>query len=421
MFTSLAPEPHDARRRRAPRVLGLVGIALASLLVPTTTVYGGGSSVRVVSNVSKSNNSVGIAIRVVSGQNVACSGTAVKGKRRIDQLPPMRTGSSGAGQWSWVIAPGVSKGRWAIRVACTHNGRVRRHTHRFLADAGYGRGSGRRLYAPGTLRVASVRAKPSRDGGRGQASGAVLYPTGQCTWFVALQRPDLPYFPGRSGDAKNWLSSAQKHGFQTGLEPRVGAVAVFEPGQYGAGKYGHVAYVTGVEGSIITLSEANFGDGGISHTRRISSEGVRFIYWRTPLPPPLPAPAPSSPAGPSGGTPPGKTITVFNVVTSGSVGRRERDRPARLSTKPRADCTAETCDIVGSGRSTGETYDVAVCWTTGQLTDNGNPTTVLDDENPNLYSSEHYYKVRLATGTTGYISWVWIQPDQRGGLGLPGC
>lgn len=276
-------------------------------MVLPAPLIGGGSSIRLVSNVSKSNGSVGIVVRVIAGPSVACSGTAIKGAKRIDPLPPMRTGSSGAGQWSWIIAPGVAAGSWHVRVACTHNGRVQTRTHRFLADAGGGRGPARGLYVPGSLRVEAIAADPAQGGGRG-SGGDTLYPRGQCTWYVAMRRPDLPYFPGRSGDAKNWIASATKYGFATGEEPRVRAVAVFQPGQYGAGRYGHVAYVVGVAGGMITLREANFRGRGIGPRRTISSEGVQFIYGRTgtgsPPPPPPVVPPPPPPPGPPPPPPP---------------------------------------------------------------------------------------------------------------------
>jgi hypothetical protein len=69
----------------------------------------------------------------------------------------------------------------------------------------------------------------------------------------------------------------------------------------------------------------------------------------------------------------------------------------------------------------GQTYDAAVCQTTGERTTNGHDTNPSDDANPELFSSNRYYGVRLTNGVFGYVSEVWIRAADRGGLGLPGC
>lgn len=71
------------------------------------------------------------------------------------------------------------------------------------------------------------------------------FPWGQCTWYVAQKR----YVPW-NGHAKAWLSNARKYGFQTGTEPRVGAIMATNETWYG-----HVAYVEAVNGDYITVSE----------------------------------------------------------------------------------------------------------------------------------------------------------------------
>ena len=135
---------------------------------------------------------------------------------------------------------------------------------------------------------------------------------------------------------------------------------------------------------------------------------------------------PASPA--SGGSAPAGTpqplrrvITVYNMVTNGPTQMREDPVPARLTTKPWTFCSSRGCNINGTERTTGGAYDAAVCWTTGDLTTNGHNADPSDDGNPNLYTSDRYYGVRLANGTFGYVSWVWINAAHRGGLGLPPC
>jgi hypothetical protein len=114
-------------------------------------------------------------------------------------------------------------------------------------------------------------------------------------------------------------------------------------------------------------------------------------------------------------------ITVYNKVTNGPTQMREDSVPARLTTQPWTFCTSRGCNINGTERSTGGTYDAAVCQTTGERTTNGNDSDPSDDSNPDLYTSASYYGVQLTNGTFGYVSWVWIQASDRGGLGLPPC
>ena len=52
------------------------------------------------------------------------------------------------------------------------------------------------------------------------------------------------------GDAKDWLAGAQGAGFETGTTPRPNSIVV-----YSGGTYGHVAYVTDVYGSKMTVDE----------------------------------------------------------------------------------------------------------------------------------------------------------------------
>lgn len=131
------------------------------------------------------------------------------------------------------------------------------------------------------------------------------------------------------------------------------------------------------------------------------------------------------PGSGGGGTPPNpqpvtRVITVYNQVTNG-MSMREDSTPARLLTKPWRFCTSRGCNINGTERSTGQTYDAAVCQTSGDRTTNGNDGSGVDDANPALFESSRYYGVRLSNGVFGYISEVWIAAEHRGGLGLPNC
>lgn len=79
------------------------------------------------------------------------------------------------------------------------------------------------------------------------------FPWGQCTWYVAQKRL-IPW----GGHAKYWLDNAERYGFQTGIEPRAGAIMSTSETWYG-----HVAYVEAVNGDYITVSEMHLGQGAL--------------------------------------------------------------------------------------------------------------------------------------------------------------
>jgi surface antigen len=127
---------------------------------------------------------------------------------------------------------------------------------------------------------------------------------GQCTDYVAAQRPDViaavdiwaytrelhTHTSSLAVDwvAKDWALNAQEAGLSTGNRPQTGAVMVFQPGAYSALSSGHVALVTAVasDGSF-TISEMHAPTIGLVSTRRFSARtaqamaldpGVTFIY-----------------------------------------------------------------------------------------------------------------------------------------------
>lgn len=111
---------------------------------------------------------------------------------------------------------------------------------------------------------ATVRRAP---GSRNNA-----YPYGWCTYWVATRR----YVPPRWGNARNWLNSARRAGYQTGSTPAVGAIVVLNESWLG-----HVAYVEAVSGGRITISEMNYTGWGIASRRTIPARGgliMGYIY-----------------------------------------------------------------------------------------------------------------------------------------------
>ena len=98
------------------------------------------------------------------------------------------------------------------------------------------------------------------------------YPYGYCTYYVASRR----YVPTSWGNAKNWLNSAQRAGYATGQEPKVGSIVVTSESWWG-----HVAFVESVNGNSITISEMNARGWGVTSRRTISAYGgvVRgYVY-----------------------------------------------------------------------------------------------------------------------------------------------
>ena len=249
---------------------------------------------------NKGSGAVGISIEAITADpRSLCRGTMAH-DHATRKLPAVVTSDTGGAQWSWRIPRAVRAGRWDIKVTCDLLTGSRSTTAHFLADGGTGPGKRKELYARHSLQTRRVDTTiGQKPGGSGAGSDASLYPIGNCTWWVAKKRPDLPYFPGRSGDAKNWAKSAALAGWPVRTVPEVGAVAVFQYGQHGADKDGHVAYVEKVEGDKIVVSEAHFGDSRPGSTRRTSWAGIVFVYRKPVSPPVTTTPATPPPTAPT--------------------------------------------------------------------------------------------------------------------------
>ena len=72
------------------------------------------------------------------------------------------------------------------------------------------------------------------------------------------------------GNAKNWLANARASGYVTGQEPAVRSAVVMTGPTGAMRRYGHVAYVTAVNGDgTITVSEMNY-----DHFNRVDSRTI---------------------------------------------------------------------------------------------------------------------------------------------------
>ena len=107
------------------------------------------------------------------------------------------------------------------------------------------------------------------------------YAYGYCTWWAAERRAQLGRpIPSNLGNAITWLAAAQAAGFETGNEPRAGAVIWY---RFPATSAGHVAIVEAVnaDGSIeISAMNDRSGWGTVSrYTVPVSDlDKLRFIY-----------------------------------------------------------------------------------------------------------------------------------------------
>jgi surface antigen len=112
--------------------------------------------------------------------------------------------------------------------------------------------------------------------------GGEPYIACQCTRFAWEHRPDLP---GNLGNANTWNERAAAQGFPVDGNPRAGDIAVFEAYSHGALAYGHVAYVTGVNGDgTINIAEDNWVGPCHPDSRRVSAAGLSFIHHKGPPP-----------------------------------------------------------------------------------------------------------------------------------------
>lgn len=98
------------------------------------------------------------------------------------------------------------------------------------------------------------------------------YALGNCTWYAKSKRPDIP---NSMGNANMWYSAAAANGFNVGTKAKVGAVATTQEGWAG-----HVAYVEKVsrDGSLVTISEMNYGGLYKMNTRTVAASSFKYIY-----------------------------------------------------------------------------------------------------------------------------------------------
>lgn len=107
----------------------------------------------------------------------------------------------------------------------------------------------------------------------------------QCTSFVAWRLNDAGISfhntmkGGRFSDATNWANNAKKLGYKVNNKAAVGSVAQWNAGAFGHSRYGHVAYVTAVNGSKITIEEYNYKKFSFSRRTLPASQVSNYIHF----------------------------------------------------------------------------------------------------------------------------------------------
>jgi surface antigen len=134
---------------------------------------------------------------------------------------------------------------------------------------------------PADPKPAAVSTGASYYGSFTPRFGGNGYAAGYCTWWAAERRAELGKpVPSNLGNAITWLAAAQAIGYETGTEPRDGAIIWY---RFPATSAGHVGIVESVnaDGSInISAMNDRDGWGRVSYYTVPASDldKLRFIY-----------------------------------------------------------------------------------------------------------------------------------------------
>jgi surface antigen len=122
----------------------------------------------------------------------------------------------------------------------------------------------------GSVSTAGVAGASPSDPPVAESPQTNSYAYGYGTWYVAMRRSVPPNW----GNARNWYYLAQANGYAVGSKPVPGAIAWTD-----RGIFGNVAYVEGVSGDLVTVSEMNY-DGGWNRVtvRTVPAGSFLYIY-----------------------------------------------------------------------------------------------------------------------------------------------
>ena len=107
--------------------------------------------------------------------------------------------------------------------------------------------------------------------------------TSYVAWALVANHQRTDWFVPGAMDARNWAHVARVRGLRVGVKPRVGAVAVWPH----ASRFGHVAYVTHLDGGgLFDVAEYNLPGAGAETFEfdlrdDVSPHGAVFVYVPT--------------------------------------------------------------------------------------------------------------------------------------------
>jgi len=104
---------------------------------------------------------------------------------------------------------------------------------------------------------------------------------GSCVYYVMDRFHQMTgVYPKAFGDARYLATGAAASGWTVSSKPRVNSIAIFQPGQNGAGgPTGHAAWVEQISGNQIYIAEMNAPNPyQITHRWLTPAAGVQYIY-----------------------------------------------------------------------------------------------------------------------------------------------
>ena len=104
---------------------------------------------------------------------------------------------------------------------------------------------------------------------------------GSCVYYVMDRFHQMTgVYPKAFGDARYLASGASASGWTVSGRPRVNSIAIFQPGQNGAGgPTGHAAWVEQINGNQIYIAEMNAPTAFVvTHRWLTPASGVQYIY-----------------------------------------------------------------------------------------------------------------------------------------------
>jgi hypothetical protein len=114
-------------------------------------------------------------------------------------------------------------------------------------------------------------------------------------------------------------------------------------------------------------------------------------------------------------------VTVHNRVAIGASALVEDRTPAYLGTQAVARCAGRPGCALPDTESFSGAVLRAVCQMTGDVITNADLGSPGIENNPYAYTSNRWYGIVWPDGRWGLISEAYLEPGDRGGLGLPLC